>query len=264
MACVEVVIPDGLYAGDAFTVSHEGSDFDVVVPDGCSGGMLLTVDVPPPPGAAAEVEVPAGLVPGDQFLMSTADGLELDVVVPDGCYGGDVILVDLPPPEETMYNRERRPSLGRRPSANDGRRPSASEGVRRTSNNGAGGSSSSSGRNRGSGGRDGWPGSTKGQGAAPGASTSSYAAPTNGEKKGIKLNLNLGNGLSLNLDLCTQGKFRVGSQVEVYRTDGSWSRAQVKVSARVVAMHGERASPAAGGRRIALRVCDARIPALPR
>ena len=97
MACVEVCVPDGCIAGDAFTVhTAEGQDFDVIVPEGCGAGSLLTVDVPPPPCIQVEVSVPDGCMPGDVFIMSTEDGRELDVVVPEGCHAGDIILVDVP------------------------------------------------------------------------------------------------------------------------------------------------------------------------
>ena len=42
-----------------------------------------------------QVEIPAGLVPGDQMSVS-ADGGSFLVVVPDGCRGGDVLEVNLP------------------------------------------------------------------------------------------------------------------------------------------------------------------------
>lgn len=250
-ASVEVQVPDGLFAGDTFTVQHDGLDFDVVVPEGCAGGTLLTVDVPAPPdaGNAVEVEVPSECVPGDVFVMATAEGLELDVVVPDGCFGGDVITVDLPPPEGPPSNPgSRRPSLGRRASNNgrDGRRPS--NGARRPSLSSGESSPSASNpppplvpphmvpgaavdssrpanRSR----RNGIIGSSSVTSDAP---SSSSAGAT---KKGIQFGLSLGNGLSLNLSLCTQGKYKVGSQIEVYRSDGSWSRSQIKVCATSLA-----------------------------
>eukprot|EP00966_Prymnesium_polylepis_P122084 2822176-Prymnesium_polylepis.1 len=82
MARVEVNVPDGLFAGDNFTVHFESRDFDVVVPEGCEGGALLTIDVPADPEAATavEVEVPAACVAGDVFKLTTAEGLELDIV----------------------------------------------------------------------------------------------------------------------------------------------------------------------------------------
>ena len=46
--------------------------------------------------------------------------------------------------------------------------------------------------------------------------------------KGLALSLNIGGGLKLSLALATQGKFKVGQQVEVLRSDGSWSLASVK------------------------------------
>ena len=43
---LEVQVPDGLSAGDSFEVHYNGLSFPVVVPEGCGGGTLLTVDVP--------------------------------------------------------------------------------------------------------------------------------------------------------------------------------------------------------------------------
>ena len=60
MSFVDVEVPDGCYPGDAFMVLHGDQEFEVVVPDGCGAGSLLTVDVPPlpePQFATVEVEV---------------------------------------------------------------------------------------------------------------------------------------------------------------------------------------------------------------
>ena len=46
--------------------------------------------------------------------------------------------------------------------------------------------------------------------------------------KGLALSLNIGGGIKLSLALATQGKYRVGQQVEVLRSDGTWSLASVK------------------------------------
>ena len=48
---VSVCIPDELVAGELFSVETSHGTFDVAVPPGCSGGMLIEVDLPtdPPP-----------------------------------------------------------------------------------------------------------------------------------------------------------------------------------------------------------------------
>jgi hypothetical protein len=57
---VQVVVPDGCYAGSVFTVEFDGTSFDITVPDGCGPGMEITVDVPN--------SAPQGLVVTDEMI----------------------------------------------------------------------------------------------------------------------------------------------------------------------------------------------------
>ena len=56
---VDVVVPDGCYAGMEFTVDFDGQSFNITVPEGLNPGEMLTVEVPaagnsnPPPASPA-------------------------------------------------------------------------------------------------------------------------------------------------------------------------------------------------------------------
>ena len=43
---VIVVVPDGCYEGDEFTVSFNSKEFNICVPGGCQGGDEIEVEVP--------------------------------------------------------------------------------------------------------------------------------------------------------------------------------------------------------------------------
>ena len=95
---LHVVIPDGLFAGDAFTVcADNGQEFTVSVPDGSTGGDSLTVDLPVDEAAPAAVNiiVPDGCYAGDIFTVEF-EGRSFEIGVPDGCGPGDELTVEVP------------------------------------------------------------------------------------------------------------------------------------------------------------------------
>jgi len=95
---VEVVVPDGCFAGMEFTVEFNGQTFNVTVPDGCIPGDPIVVEVPtaeesdeppppppppqPPPPIAQSVAVHPGQVQAvdscrgaaERRLLVTRDG----------------------------------------------------------------------------------------------------------------------------------------------------------------------------------------------
>jgi len=99
MATLEVIVPDGLVAGDTFAVTTaDGIEFDVIVPEACGSGALLEVDRPVGAGPAAEtmlITVPDAVGPGDTISVS-AQGRCFDVIVPDGVGPGDELEVSVP------------------------------------------------------------------------------------------------------------------------------------------------------------------------
>jgi len=102
---VEVAIPDGVGAGQEFTVEFNGQQFNIGVPDGCGPGDVISVEVPgggdePPaePEAATqtvEIVIPDGVGPGEEFLVDF-DGQQFNIAVPDGCGPGMAIQVEVP------------------------------------------------------------------------------------------------------------------------------------------------------------------------
>ena len=108
---LQVVIPDGMSAGDALTVEVSGTCYEIFVPLGCKGGMTIDVDLPspeprwsnalpPPPPQSVEVVVPDGVRSGEAFSVEF-DGAVFEIICPDGCAAGSAILVDVPaaPPD---------------------------------------------------------------------------------------------------------------------------------------------------------------------
>ena len=76
---LEVEVPEGIQAGDDFTVSAE-----------------VTQGVHEPPAYASHmlsIECPYGCFPGDTILVTAEDGRELEVVIPDGTSAGMVFEV---------------------------------------------------------------------------------------------------------------------------------------------------------------------------
>ena len=109
MTEVTVAVPDGVYAGDEFTLEYEGTTLTVVCPDGCGPGdeINLSIDLPPAEdggggGSAAQqvtIVVPDGCYPGDEFTVEF-DGKAFNICVPDGCEPGMELTVDVPAAEE--------------------------------------------------------------------------------------------------------------------------------------------------------------------
>lgn len=46
-SAVEVIVPEGIEAGMPFAVTFGTEVFEVTCPDGCGGGSIILVDVPP-------------------------------------------------------------------------------------------------------------------------------------------------------------------------------------------------------------------------
>ena len=103
MVLMQVQVPEGLVAGDAMSVSVRELEFTLTVPEGCGAGDTMEVDLPiddepVPPQETVLITIPAGLVAGDPFSVTTDWGGEFEIVVPDGCNPGETIEVTLPLP----------------------------------------------------------------------------------------------------------------------------------------------------------------------
>jgi hypothetical protein len=100
-----VVVPAGLRAGDTMAIEAEGQVFEVMVPEGCSGGAEIEVELPvEPPGIdlnstaeeiSLEVVVPDGVGEGQAFTVETEWG-SFEICVPAGCGPGSAVAVTLP------------------------------------------------------------------------------------------------------------------------------------------------------------------------
>jgi len=79
---VDVEVPDGCFPGDQFVVEHGDQQFNVIVPDGLSPGMMMQVEVPSPdesgttaPEAASGAAAPsaAAVRPGRRGVSMSLD-----------------------------------------------------------------------------------------------------------------------------------------------------------------------------------------------
>jgi len=201
---IEVVVPDGCAPGDHFLVETEdGGQFSVVVPPDGFSGMSLVVDLPDAVSdrfsarsgelpLCVDVVVPDGCYPGDQFFVEH-EGTQFCVDVPDGCGPGSSMQVEVP-------------------LASDAAGPSESRAVVAAENAAAKAAADE----------------VRSKQTRP-ASITVDGGPQEEKPKGkLTMSLALVGGLSLNLALTAAAQFVVGEQVEVCRTDGTWSLAVVR------------------------------------
>lgn len=98
---VDIIVPDNIFAGDAFLVEYRGQQLAVSCPEGCGPGVAIQVEVPAPDAEMEarmlEVIIPQSLFPGDDFLVEFG-GEQFSVVVPVGCSAGEPIVIEVPRP----------------------------------------------------------------------------------------------------------------------------------------------------------------------
>ena len=107
-ALFTVVVPEGLSAGQEFTVSHNGQEYNVTVPSGAAANMAIEVELPVSPGHNDDVQlcvvtVPEGVGEGDALTVAATWGGTFEVTVPVGLKPGDEMQVELPstPPKDS-------------------------------------------------------------------------------------------------------------------------------------------------------------------
>ena len=222
MPTLEVAVPEGCLPGDEFTVEWEGTHLAVRVPEDGYAGMLLAVDVQPT--EEVEVMIPEGCFAGDEVKVSH-EGTTFFVSIPEGLGPGDKILVRRPKielenhlldlealqledaEEEVIEEHLAAPAKG---AEKQGAAASPSRGERRERSTAA---------NLG----------TVGSGVASGAGAEGEGLSSAGaEGKGLSLSLSIFGGFTLSLAVQTAPKWPIGSTMEVYRTDGEWSRCIIK------------------------------------
>jgi hypothetical protein len=82
---VEVVVPDGVYCGEYFTVDFDGAAYDIQCPDGCGPGSAIIVDLPAgppeqqPPAEPPPSEKENALPPGFETIGKKGKGLALSL-----------------------------------------------------------------------------------------------------------------------------------------------------------------------------------------
>jgi hypothetical protein len=221
MPTLEVAVPEGCLPGDEFTVEWEGTHLAVRVPEDGYAGMLLAVDIQPT--EEVEVMIPEGCFAGDEVKVSH-EGTTFFVSIPEGLGPGDKILVRRPKielenhlldlealqledAEEVIEEHLAAPAKG---AEKQGAAASPSRGERRERSTAA---------NLG----------TVGSGVASGAGAEGEGLSSAGaEGKGLSLSLSIFGGFTLSLAVQTAPKWPIGSTMEVYRTDGEWSRCIIK------------------------------------
>lgn len=112
----EVIVPAGVTPGEVFrVVIADGRELTVRCPENAGPGDVLEIDLPPGVADAVgpqlesptraddevenvEVEIPAGLHPGQSFNVTSSWGVEFEVEVPRGTVPGSTLFVELPKP----------------------------------------------------------------------------------------------------------------------------------------------------------------------
>ena len=112
-----VCLPAGVKSGDSITVTAEGTNWPVIVPEGCIAGMEIEVCLAPTPGGndhakldAFEVVCPVSCGPGDAVNIEAASGAQFQATVPQGCGPGSVFLVELPSAGARIESEDNTPS----------------------------------------------------------------------------------------------------------------------------------------------------------
>ena len=81
MQPVELVVPDGVIAGQPFTVEFNGTNFEIVCPDGCAAGDAIIVelpcDEPPPPEPPPEPAEEQATEQAEHFKFKPGQRVEL-------------------------------------------------------------------------------------------------------------------------------------------------------------------------------------------
>jgi len=97
MTEVTVTVPDGVYPGDEFTLTYEGTELSVTCPDGCGPGDAINLQIDAPPSGMQQVNVvvPPGCYPGSEFTVEF-NGTSFNIVVPDGLRPGMDMTVEVP------------------------------------------------------------------------------------------------------------------------------------------------------------------------
>lgn len=93
---VEVVVPDGVFAGEEIVVAIGDDELIVTVPAGLKEGDHMVVEVPVKEDELLAVKVPDGVSGGQEMLIETPDGRQLVVDVPMGLSSGDIMDVSVP------------------------------------------------------------------------------------------------------------------------------------------------------------------------
>ena len=95
---VEILVPEGCFAGTEFTVDWGDTSYNIMVPDGVTPGQLLAIELPAlgedtavthPTGTTQPVEivVPDGCMAGMEFTVEWG-GVSYSIAVPEGTWPG--------------------------------------------------------------------------------------------------------------------------------------------------------------------------------
>ncbi|CAE7304597.1 unnamed protein product [Symbiodinium natans] len=93
----EVEIPSGYVPGDSFWIEVNGRAIEVVVPEGCAEGSVLTIEVPSVSELAFSESERVGLESSEpsQTLQSPTELVEVEVAVPSQSKVGDTFAIEV-------------------------------------------------------------------------------------------------------------------------------------------------------------------------
>ena len=80
LQAVELVVPDGVWAGELFSVDFDGQTFEIACPDGCGPGSTIVVELPTGSGAEQQQQHQQEAPTPDQSHFKFQPGQRVELI----------------------------------------------------------------------------------------------------------------------------------------------------------------------------------------
>eukprot|EP00931_Biecheleriopsis_adriatica_P098451 TRINITY_DN7240_c0_g1_i2.p1 TRINITY_DN7240_c0_g1~~TRINITY_DN7240_c0_g1_i2.p1 ORF type:complete len:2333 (+),score=612.73 TRINITY_DN7240_c0_g1_i2:51-7049(+) len=98
MSEVDVEVPAGCFAGDAFIAEVDGKELQIIVPENCGPGSIVTIEVQARSFLSKIEFTESDRIKFDDDAVSShrgSDFMEVDVIVPEGKQAGDMFFTEV-------------------------------------------------------------------------------------------------------------------------------------------------------------------------